>query len=222
MKQTWYYAEGSKKAELWTILHLPYTFMALSFLVVGFSISKPVNYTVLVVALIAYFFGLTAAHAFDQLPGMGSTYVKYLTKKELLTLGSISTVIALSLGVWFIIGWQALWMLPLMIIQASFVILYPMSTLFKGFFHTDFWFAVGFGAMPVAVGFYANNLSFSWLILPFGAICFLISAIEINLSRFVRKQRAEGANDVLIERPERALKLLCFLSYVFGITMLVC
>ena len=56
--RTWYHREGSKSAELWTILHLPYTFMAISFLVVGFGIQKPVNWEVLGAAVVAYFLGL--------------------------------------------------------------------------------------------------------------------------------------------------------------------
>lgn len=230
MKKTWYYAEGSKKAELWTILHIPYTFMALSFLAIGFAISKPVNYTVLAGASIAYFLGLgIAAHALDQLPGMGSSYVKYLTEKELLSLGIIALIIALGIGTYFIITWQAWHMIWLMPLQGFFAVAYPVAKLFKGFFHTDFWFAVGFGAMPVAVGFYANNLSFSWLILPFGVLCLLIALIEITLSRYVRKRRKEvskGAysrsDNEFIAKPEKALKLLCLLSYTLAITVLLC
>lgn len=233
-KQTFYQLEGSKWAELWTILHLPYTFMALSFLVVGFSILKPVNYTVLVGALIAYFLGLgVAAHALDQLPKMGSSYVKFLSEKELLSLGGVSLIIALGIGVWFIIGWHALWMLPLMIIQSFFAVAYPVARLFKGVFHNDISFAFSFGFVPVLIGYYANTLSFSWLILPFGLLCFLIALIEITLSRFVRTRRKEvsagittaaaGSSDnEFIAKPEKALKLLCLLSYTLAITMLLC
>lgn len=223
MKKTWYYKEGSKKAELWTILHLPYTFMAISFLIIGFSIQKPINWPVMLCAIIAYFCGLgIAAHALDQLPGMGSSYVKFLNEKELLGLGCISLIIAFAFGIWFIIGWRALWMIPLMAIQVFFAIAYPVSKLFKGFFHNDFWFSVSFGFLPVVIGYYANTLSFSWYIIPFGILCFLIATIEITLSRYVRKMRAYHALEDYIVKPERGLKLLCLLSYTFAVTMLLC
>ena len=228
MRKTWYYKEGSKKAELWTLLHLPYSLMLIAFVVIGFGIVKPINYSALILICAAYFIGIQASHFFDQLPSVkGSKYVKHLTEKELLTLGGVSIGVALSLGVVFIIGWHALWMIPLMIIQASFVILYPVATLLKGFFHTDFWFAVGFGFMPVVIGYYANTLTLSWIVIPFGLICFLIAAIEILLSRYVRKRRKEASNgfsaassgssdNEFIAKPEKALKLLCLLSYAIA------
>lgn len=235
-KKTWYYKSGSKKAELWTILHLPYTVMCLSFLLIGFSIQKPINWLVLLGAIVSYFCGLgIAAHALDQLPGMGSSYVKFLSKKELLSLGIISLIIALGIGAYFIVSyqmWHMMWLMPL---QGFFAVAYPVSKLFKGFFHNDFWFSVGFGFMPVVVGYYANtlSLSFSWVIIPFGLLCFLIAAIEITLSRYVRKLRAEETTGLksisysettseYIMKPERALKLLCLLSYVLaGVILLL-
>lgn len=221
MKKTWYYAEGSKKAELWTILHLPYTAMCLSFLIIGFSIQKPINWLVMLGAVVSFFCGLgIAAHALDQLPGMGSSYVKFLSKKELLSFGGISLIIALGIGAYFIVAYQAWHMIWLMPLQGFFAVAYPVSKLFKGFFHNDFWFSVGFGFMPVAVGFYANTLSFSWLILPYGLLCFLISAIEITLSRFARNVRKAALP--YHHTPEKALKLLCLLSYLLaGVILLL-
>lgn len=225
MKQNWYQLEGSKFKELWTILHIPYTFMALSFLAIGFSISKPVNYTVLVGVLIAYFMGLgISAHAFDQLPGMGSSYVNFLTEKELLSLGVVSLIISLGLGTYFIINWQAWHMVWLMPLQGFFAVAYPVAKLFKGFFHTDFWFAVGFGFMPVVIGYYANTLTLSWIIIPFALVCFLISAIEITLSRYVRGQRKAITNKEqeiakYVAKPEKALKLLCLVTYTLALAI---
>ncbi|CAG0975224.1 MAG: hypothetical protein MPEBLZ_00896 [Candidatus Methanoperedens nitroreducens] len=88
MKKTWYQIEGSKRAEIWTILHLPYTAMNLSFLAIGFGIAGIHRWDVFAWITAAYFLGPgIAAHSFDQLPGMGSSYVKYLMPTELLLLG---------------------------------------------------------------------------------------------------------------------------------------
>ena len=241
-KKTWYYKEGSKKAELWTILHLPYTFMAISFLTVGFSIRKPINYEVMGATALAYFLGLgIAAHSLDQLPGMGSRYVKYLSVRELLTLSIISLAGAIAIGIYYMLklqAWHLLWLIPL---QTFFAIAYPVAKLFRGFFHNDFWFSVSFGAIPVLIGYYMNNLAFSLVIIPFAVLCALISAIEITLSRYARKLRRElsdrklwlgrdflvvppepeYAYQVLVLKPERALKLLCAMSYTLAISMLL-
>ena len=239
MQQTWYYKEGSKKAELWTILHIPYTFMCISFLIVGFAISKPVNITALLLISAAYFLGLgIAAHAFDQLPGQGSSYVQCLKPKELLAMGVVCFMLAWGLGVYFIIAWQARHMIWLMLLQGFFAVAYPAPKLIKtNIFHNDFSFAVGFGFMPVVVGFYANTLTLSPIILPFSFLCGLIALIEITLSRYVRIQRKEIENNIditanvssdkwvptneiqlqeYITKPERALKLLCLLSYALA------
>lgn len=238
MKQTWYQKKGSKKAELWTILHIYYTLMCISFLTVGFAIQKPVNYEVMGATALAYFLGLgIAAHCLDQLPGMGSRYVRYLSVRELLALSILSLTGAIGIGIYYMLklqAWHLLWLIPL---QTFFAITYPAAKLFRGFFHNDFWFSVSFGAIPVLIGYYMNNLSFSLIILPFALLCALISAIEITLSRHARKLRRElsdrkvwfdsdflvvppepeYAYHVLVMKPERALKILCILSYLLPV-----
>ena len=112
-------------------------------------------------------------------------------------------------------------MIPLMIIQASFVILYPVATLFKGFFHTDFWFSISFGSLPCLIGFYSNNLDFSLVVVPFMVLAFLVSLQEITLSRHVRNARKKGIADKYYMKPELSLKLLCIITYVLAFSVLI-
>jgi len=199
IKKTFYQREGSKWAELWTLLHIYFTFMCISFFSIGVGISDNTNWLVLLGGAIAYFFGLQAAHFFDQTPSAqetGTKYTKLLTPKELLSLGILSAIIAFGIGIYFTIEWKAWHMLWLMPLQGFFVVAYPVAKLFKGFFHNDFWFALSFGFMPVAVGFYANTLTLSWIIIPFGVLCFLLSLMEITLSRHVRKLRKIAAESM--------------------------
>jgi len=240
--KTWYYREGSKFAELWTILHLPYTFMAISFLVVGFGIQKPINWEVLVATVTTYFLGLgVAAHALDQLPGMGSRYVKHLGDRELVVISLVSLVATLIIGVYYMLeleAWHLLWLIPL---QTFFAITYPMAKLFRGFFHNDFWFSVSFGFLPVVIGYYINTLTFSSETFPYALLCALMSGMEITISRHSRKMRKEVrggklwlddlypvmipnpeyAYRMLVKKPERALKLLCVTSYTLAVVMLL-
>ncbi|GEM_PF-2517785 len=242
MKKTWYQLEGSKPAEIWTILHFPYTAMNLSFLAVGFGIAGVNRWDVLVWIMIAYFLGLgIAAHAFDQLPGMGSSYVKYLAPGELLLLGLTAVSIAVLIGIYWMVklaAWHLLWIIPL---QTFFVWAYPNSRFMKGFFHNDFWFAVSFGFIPVMVGFYMNTLTLNGTFLTWAALAASISAIEITLSRYVRAIRKSYAEDrekygsspdyneatavkrmeYYTHKPEIALKLLCLMSYFLAFSFLL-
>ncbi len=222
MKQNFYQLEGSKLKEFITILHLPYTLMCLSFLTIGFSIGGIRNFNVYSLTILAYFFGLgIAAHSFDQLRGMGSRYVKILGDDNLIVIGVLSLYASILIGFSLMIDLNAWYLLILIPLQAFFVFSYPMKTLFKGFFHSNFWFAVSFGFLPVVIGNYVNTLSFSFLAIIWGIVALIISEIEINLSRYVRKLRkvhslscySEEPYNEIIERPERALKLLCLMTY---------
>lgn len=218
MKQNFYQLEGSKLKEFITILHIPYTLMCLSFLTIGFGISGISNWNTYWITILAYFLGLgIAAHSFDQLKNMGSIYVKLLSDDELIIVGVSSLLVSILLGVQLMITLGAWYLIILIPLQVFFVFAYPMKTLFKGFFHDDFYFAVSFGFLPVIIGYYVNTLSFSTLAILWGVIALLISEIEINLSRYVRKMRKLNNISCFIERPERALKLLCLMTYLIAI-----
>jgi len=220
MKKTWYYKEGSKKAELWTLLHLPYTFMCISFFIVGCGILEP-DWSVVLGGTIAYFFGLQAAPFIDQLPSVkGSKYVKLLTARELKLSAGMSLAIAVAIGIYFTISWKAwhmLWLIPL---QAFFVGAYPTSKPLK-IFHSDSSFAISFGALPCLVGHYASTLAFSPVVIPFLSLSFLIALQEITLSRYVREARKKGVKYEYYKKPEVALKILCSISYSLAIAVIL-
>lgn len=223
MSQTWYQAEGSKLAEMWTILHLPYTLMNLSFLAIGFGIAGIQRWDVFGWILLAYFLGLgIAAHSFDQLPGMGSNYIKHLTPKELWALGLSALCAAIIIEAYWMIElgtWHLLWLIPL---QTFFVWAYPNSKFMKGFFHDDGWFAVSFGSITVMVGFYINTSSFNPMFIPWAVLAFIISLIEITLSRYVRTVRKNTPYAYLyLIKPELALKLLCLMSYCLALSVIL-
>lgn len=224
-KKTWYYTEGSKIKELWTILHLPYTMMCISFVAIGFGAAGIKDWGVFLQALVAYFFGLgLAAHAFDQLPGMGSSYVKLITKNELIVLGVVSLLVSLFIAVNYAIrlgGVERTIFMILVIKQVFFVFAYPMKTLFNRRFHNDLSFASGFGSLPVIVGYYANNLYFSLEVVVLSFVAFVIAYIEITLSRYCRNIRKDticiAFADKMLQKPEKALILLCVMTYLLAI-----
>jgi len=224
MRKTWYQSEGSKLAEIRTILHLPYTLMNLSFLTIGFGIAGIQRWDVFGWILLAYFLGLgIAAHSFDQLPGMGSNYIKYLVPKELWIIGIPALLAAVTIGTYWMIElglWHLLWIIPL---QTFFVWAYPNSKFMGGTFHGDGWFAMSFGFIPVMTGFYINTASLNPAYIPWALTALIISLIEITLSRYVRKIRKE--HNILaincLTKPELALKLLCLMSYCLALSVIL-
>ncbi len=225
MRQTWYQLTGSRWAELWTILHLPYTLMSLSFLATGFGLAGVRRWDAFWGIAAAYFLGLgLAAHSFDQLPGMGSIYVKRLTPRELMTIGVTALTGGVLLGVYWMVrlgAWHLIWMIPL---QSFFVWAYPNSGFMKGFFHDDLWFSLSFGFIPVMVGSYVNTLTLDPAFLPWAALAATISAIEITLSRHARTMRRRSDEEPILipflGKPELALKLLCLMSYLLAIIVI--
>lgn len=221
-KKTWYSAEGSKLAELWTLLHMPYTLMCLSFLTVGFALSGINNWNIYAWTVVAYFHGLgVAAHSFDQLKGMGSSYVKHITQEELKIIGITSLAVSIIIGMVFIVKYSLYHLIWLMPLQVFFALSYPIAKMFKGTFHNDFSFAISFGSFPVIIGYYINTNSFSYESIMWALVCFVISYIEITLSRYARKMRKEQYDLVYYSKPEKALKLLCILSYLLALIMIV-
>ena len=223
MKQTWYQSEGSKLAELRTILHLPYTLMNLGFLTLGFGMAGIQRWDVYAWIMLAYFLGLgIAAHSFDQLPGMGSSYVKHLLPKELWMIGLPALCGAVVIGVYWMIElcvWHLLWIIPL---QSFFVWAYPNAKFAGGFFHNDEWFAASFGFIPVMAGFYINTLSLNPMFIPWAVTAFMISLIEITLSRHVRTVRKDSPYPHLyLVKPELALKILCLMSYSLALSVIL-
>lgn len=223
MRKTWYSAEGSKLAEFWTILHLPYSFMCIAFVLIGLGIEPVKRWDVVVYTSIAYFLGLTASHAFDQLEGMGSHYVKHLTQKELILLGIFTVSLAVLIGIYLMIelgAYGLLWIIPL---QTFFVWAYPNSKFMGGIFHNDSSFIISWGFIPVMAGYYINTLTLNPEFIPWAVVAALISGIEITLSRYVRKWRNNVyllQEPCVIDKPEKALKLLCVLSYYLALIVL--
>jgi hypothetical protein len=226
MKQKWYQIRGSKWAELWSILHLPYTLMNLSFLSIGFGLTGITRCDVYISIIVAYILGLgLAAHAFDQLPGMGSTYVEKISPRERFSLGLFSLNGGITIGLFWMIrlgAWHLIWIIPL---QSIFVLAYPNIKFMGGFFHNDFWFSFSLGFLPVMVGHYFNNLSLNVSFLPWSVLTAIIAGIEITLSRYTRSIRKDVLEEdqlrLLIQKPEYALQLLCAFSYLLAITIIL-
>ena len=93
----WYAQTGSKTRELYTIMHLPYTSMVLSYILIGASLSPSIYLTRLILSLVAYFLGLgISAHALNELHARH--WGKELNKGELQILFVVPLIGAILIG----------------------------------------------------------------------------------------------------------------------------
>jgi hypothetical protein len=137
-------------------------------------------------ALGAFFLALgVACHALDELKG-----------RPLGTRMSRTTLIALAvagLGGAVVIGIVGAvivspWLIPLIVVGAFLAIAYNLE-MFGGRFHTDFWFALAWGAFPTFTGWFVEAVNVRVEAVLAALTCFLISVAQRRLSTPARELR---------------------------------
>jgi hypothetical protein len=225
----WYAGSDNALGELWTMLHLPYTSMVLSFVVVGAALAPRISWILLGGTLLAYFLGLgIGSHFLDQLPGMGSRYVRHWPDGALWFGGFLSLGVAVAIGVVGAIWFVGISLLLLVGVQATCAVGYPLARWFGGALHRDSVFAVSWGSLPFLTSYYAQagtiDLVSILVAITFGAV----AVLEIRLSRASRRLRAQARSDLpsppiktvnpspSFQRFDRALQILSLLTVLVG------
>jgi hypothetical protein len=95
----------------------------------------------------------------------------------------------------------------LAILEGFFVFSYNFE-LFNGFFHTNSWFAISWGSLPVIAGYVmqTNSISLEAILVAVGAA--VLSYIEIKLSRPYKELKRSGTDPLRARKLEGYLKLL--------------
>jgi len=193
------------------LMFLPYTGMVLSFSVIGSLLAEHIFFDRVLAIVIIYFLGLgIAGHALDAL---GSKEVKpwgtVFSKTQLWLMAIITLVIAYGIATYYILRYAPL-LCIVALLEGFFVFAYNMEW-FDGLFHTDRWFALSWGALPVMAGYVmqTNGISIPALILATSMGFF--SCIEIKASRPYKelKRRApdlDSGEQALMNRYETLLK----------------
>jgi hypothetical protein len=218
-----------------TLLHLPYTAWHLSYVAIGAALAPEPAGRRLLAALAAFGLALgIGAHALDELNGRPLN--TRISDRALIALAAISIGGAGAIGVAAALSWT-LWLLPFVVAGGSLVLAYNLE-LFGGFFHTDLWFGLAWGAFPLLTGYFvvAEKLTPE---AGLAAIFALLSSLaQRELSRQVRKVRrrvdavtgsltmADGTReditaDTLIGAPEAALRLLAAAMVSLATALLV-
>ncbi len=186
----WYAGGDSWYGEAWTMLHLPYTSMVLSFAVVGAVVSPEFSWVVLAGTIAAYFAGLgIGAHFLDQLPGMGSHYVRHWPARALWTAGLGGVAVGVSIG---IVGAGLLrepYLLLFVAVQGICALGYPLAPIFRGVLHRDSVFAISWGSLPCLTSYYVQSGTLTVLPVLLAVVFAAVAVLEIRVSRRSREER---------------------------------
>jgi len=205
-----------------TLLHPPYTLWHLSYVVLGAALAPTLHYDRLGATLLAFFLGVgVAAHALDELNGRPLR--TRIPTSVLILLTAIALVGAVGLG---LLGAVIVspWLLAFIGFGAFIVIAYNLE-LFGGRFHSDLWFALGWGAFPLLTAYWATAERLEPAAAAGAAAAFALSLAQRTLSSRVRSIRrrvqsieghityADGTTETIDRRwalatDERALTLL--------------
>jgi hypothetical protein len=185
-RPAFYALGGGRVGELLTLLHPPYTAWHLSYFALGAAVAPHLHVDRLLWGLAA--FGLAvgvAAHALDELHDrpLGTS----LTDRTLIAMAALSLTGALAIGVAgvFTVSFA---LAPLVIAGGLFVVAYNLE-LAGGRFHSDLWFAVGWGAFPAFTGYLANAGRVAPAGLLIAAGCLAMSVAQRRLSSPARELR---------------------------------
>ncbi|HEX6007690.1 MAG TPA: hypothetical protein VFY80_06990 [Burkholderiales bacterium] len=174
------------------LLFLPYTGMVLSYVVIGSMLAETVHWDRVGAILVIYFVALgIGAHALDAIGGDGlKPWGEAFSRTQLWTLAAVAVVTAYAIAIYFAVYYvPLLWLIA--IPEGFFLFAYNLEW-FRGRFHTDGWFAVSWGVLPVLAGYViqTNSVSLAALVVAAGAGC--LSLVEIKASRPYKDMKRSG------------------------------
>jgi hypothetical protein len=181
--------------DLVTLLHLPYTAWHLSYVAIGAAVAPTLHGGRLVAALGAFFLAVgISAHALDELHGRPLR--TRLRRRTLIALAAAGLAGAVVIGVLGAVLVSPL-LIPLVLAGGVLVPAYNLE-LAGGRFHSDFWFALGWGAFPAFTGYFVNALEVRPAGLLVSTACALLSVAQRRLStpaRTLRRDTVEVAGE---------------------------
>jgi hypothetical protein len=234
-RPAFYALESGGWRDYWSLLHPPYTLWHLSYVVIGACIAPVVNFGWLFETVLAFFLAMgLAAHALDELNGH--------PLRTRIPDGVLSTIAVVGLAGAFALGIHGAivvspWLWAFIAVGGFLVVAYNME-LFGGTFHSDLWFALGWGAFPALTAYFAQTATIRVEAVLVAGACAALSAAQRVLSTPVRRLRrkvasvtgevvtTEGAREPidaasLRAAPEGALRWLSVSVPLFAAALLV-
>jgi len=185
-RPAFYAVGGGRIGDAVALLHPPYTAWHLSYFALGAAAAPHVyaGRTAWGLAAFALAVGI-AAHALDEWHDrpLGTRF----SDATLVSLAALSLAGALAIGVGGIVTVSA-WLAPFVAAGAVFLPAYNLE-LAGGRFHSDAWFAAGWGAFPALTGYFVNARSISVAAVLIAGGCYAMSLAQRRLSTPARELR---------------------------------
>jgi hypothetical protein len=195
--------------------------MCISFAVIGSLLASSIAWGRVGAIALIYALALgVSAHIADSI---GSKKAKpwgsYFTKTQLLALLTATLAAAYAIGTYYIVTAVPL-LAVIAVLEGFFLFAYNFEA-FGGRFHSNFWFAVSWGTLPVMAGYVMQTNSASAIALGVSAAMGFVSYLEIRMSRPYKELKKSGKDPMRAAELEKGLKALSIGTIVFAIAMLV-
>jgi hypothetical protein len=204
LRPAWYALRPGRVRDWLTLLHPPYTLWHLSYVALGAALAPHFQTDRLVAALIAFFLALgVAAHLLDELRGrpLGTR----ISKRALVGGAIISLAGAVAIGIAAAAAWGA-GLLAFVAVGALLVPAYNLEW-FGGRIHTDWGFALAWGAFPVLTGFFVEAQTIRIEAVIAAGYATGASLMQRTLSTTARRARRTDGTPEEAAAVERALRL---------------
>ena len=204
------------------LLFLPYTGMVLSYTVIGAMLAPVIHWDRVAAIVMIYFFGLgIAAHTLDAIGGKGGIkpWGQHFTQRTLWGIAILSLVVSYGVGLYYIVT-VASGLFIIAMLEGFFLFAYNLEW-WKGRFHTDNWFALSWGVLPVCAGFIIQTNTLSPSALMIALSMGLVSLVEINASRPYKELKRQGQSHPHIAHYETILKSVSLSVILLAIGMIL-
>ncbi len=185
-RPAFYSRGGGRVGDAVTLLHPPYTAWHLSYFALGAAVAPKLHVDRLLWGLAAFALAVgVAAHALDELHDRPLR--TSIGDRTLVCAGVAGGLGAVAIGVAGVLT-VTVWLAPLVLAGALFMPAYNLE-LAGGRFHSDLWFAIGWGAFPAFTGYFVNAEKVALPGVLIAAGCLAMSVAQRRLSSRARELR---------------------------------
>jgi hypothetical protein len=211
VRPAWYALRAGGARDYLTLLHPPYTLWHLSYVAAGAALAPEFHLDRLLWALLAFFLAMgVAAHALDEL--RGRPLATRIPSSALVAIAVVALAGAVAVG----IGAADAWGWGLLVFVAVGAVLVPAYNLELAF-HTDWGFAVSWGAFPALTGYFVEAQTLRIEAVAVAVYAVALSLAQRALSTPVRRARREQRTTAGTAPLERALRLLTWATVALAV-----